>query len=68
MTIRCLLKVLWLRCKGTPGYAFPRKSEAYDISGSMVSPEVEDFVAPQVGEEAVSDMGVRTSSGLETTH
>lgn len=50
--------------KGTPGYAFPRKSEAYDISGSMVSPEVEDFVAPQVGEEAVSDMGVRTSSGF----
>jgi len=50
--------------KGTPGYAFPRKSEAYDISGSMVSSEVEDFVAPQVGEEAVSDMGVRTSSGF----
>lgn len=35
--------------KGTPEGGFPRKSEAYGISGTLVSPDVEDYIAPQIG-------------------
>jgi hypothetical protein len=35
--------------RGTPEGGFPRKSEAYGISGTLVSPDVEDYIAPQIG-------------------
>ena len=50
--------------KGTPEGGFPRKVPVTSVEGSMVSPDIEDFIAPQVGEEAISDMGIRTSSGF----
>lgn len=33
--------------RGTPEGGLPRKSEAYGISGTLVSPDVEDYIAPQ---------------------
>ena len=35
--------------RGTPEGGLPRKSEAYGISGTLVSPDVEDYIAPQSG-------------------
>ena len=35
--------------RGTPEGGLPRKSEAYGISGTLVSPDVEDYIAPQIG-------------------
>ena len=35
--------------RGTPEGGLPRKSEAYGISGTLVSPDVEDYIAPQGG-------------------
>jgi hypothetical protein len=35
--------------RGTPEGGFPRTSEAYGISGTMVSPDVEDYIPSQGG-------------------
>jgi len=38
--------------RGTPEGGLPRKSEAYDISGTMVSPDVEDYIPQISGEQS----------------
>ena len=50
--------------RGTPEGGFPRKVSVESTEGSMVSPELDDFVAPSDIELPSKDMGIRSLSGF----